>query len=269
MALIDCGAIAEKILEDVDGGSLAVLRNYDDPSAISYVRQLIKLARKANINIIEEDYGSHWLKESVNRLIDDYNNSEVSGIMIVSPQPQHYECLTHIDSAKRVEGNDCDDNIDHVSCTARACVYIVEAFTSLENKNALIIGYGKAVGKPLSYLLMRKHLLSVTSTHAYTPMRDIFEKHIPDADVIFTAVGQKHFIKGDYSDKIFIDAGISVDQERIWGDLDPGLAEKNDITSVPGGVGPVTTALLLKNVSLAAKEKSTEDEISNRWIKRL
>lgn len=268
MAVIDCESIAEKILEDADGGCLVVLRNYDDPSAVSYVRQLIKLARNINIEIIEEDYGSHWIKESVSRLIETHNNNpEVSGIIIVSPQPQHYECLDHIHPDKRVEGSDFDDNIDRVSCTARACVYIVEAFTTLEDKNTLIIGYGKAVGKPLSYLLMRKHALSVTTTHSYTPMKDIFEKHIPDADIIFTAVGQKHLIKGDFVDKIFIDAGISVDK-RVWGDLDPALSEKNDITSVPGGVGPVTTALLLQNVSRAAKIGST-DEISNRWIKRL
>lgn len=270
MALIDCEAIAEKILEDVSGGSLAVLRNYDDPSAISYVRQLIKLARKTNIEIVEVDYGSHWLPDAVNRLIDEHNSSEISGIIMVSPTPQHYECLNRIDPAKRVEGSDCNDDIEKVSCTARACVFIVEAFTTLEDKNALVIGYGKAVGKPLSYLLMRKHSLSVTSTHAHTPMKDIFEKHIPDADVIFTAIGQKHFIKGDYSDKIFIDAGISVDQGRVWGDLDPNLAEKNDITPVPGGVGPVTTALLLQNVSRAAQNRGIiKNEVSNRWIKRL
>jgi len=254
MALIDCEKIAKKILKDVNGGGLVVLRNYDDSSAASYVRQLIKLAIKSNIEIIEEDYGSRWIKESVIRVIDKYNESEeISGIMIVSPQPQHYECLNHIDPAKRVEGSDFEDSIDRISCTARACVHIAESFTDLKDKNALIVGYGKAVGKPLSYLLMRKHLLSVTSTHAYTPIEDIFEKHIPDADIIFTAVGQKYFIKGNYSNKIFIDAGISVDQGRVYGDLDPSLVEMNDITPVPGGVGPVTTALLLKNVSLAAK----------------
>jgi len=270
MAFIDCEAISAKILEDVNGGSLAVLRNYDDPSGISYVRQLIKIARKINIEIIEVDYGSHWLPDSVTRLIEEYNNSQVSGILVVSPQPQHYECLNRIDPTKRVEGSDFDDDINRISCTARACVYIVEAFTSLKNKNALIIGYGKAVGKPLSYLLMRKHLSSVTSTHAYTPVKDIFEKHIPAADIIFSAVGQKHFIKGDYADKIFIDAGISIDQGKVWGDLDPSLANKNDITPVPGGVGTVTTALLLKNVSLTAeKNEGVKNEISNRWIQRL
>jgi methylenetetrahydrofolate dehydrogenase (NADP+)/methenyltetrahydrofolate cyclohydrolase len=256
MGLIDCEAIAEKILEDVDGGSLAVLRNYDDPSAISYVRQLCKLARKKNIEIIEEDYGKTWVKEAIIRLIDQYNNSSVSGIMVVSPAPQHYECLDRIDPAKRVEGNDFDDDINRVSCTARACVHIVNSFAgkgAIASKNALVIGYGKAVGKPLSYLLMREHALSVTCAHAYTPVKDIFEKHIPNADVIFTAIGRKHLINGDYADKIFVDAGVSIDQGRIWGDVDPSLAEKNDITPVPGGVGPVTTALLLRNVSLAQK----------------
>lgn len=255
MALIDCESIAEKILEDVNGGSLVVLRNYDDPSAISYVRQLIKLAHKANIEILEEDYGSRWVKESVIRLIDEYNNSKVSGIIIVSPQQQHYECLNHIDPAKRVEGSEFDDNPERVSCTARACFHVAETFTNVENMNALVIGYGKTVGKPLSYLLMRRHLLSVTTTHAYTPLKDIFERHIPNANIIFSAVGMKYFVKGDYSNKIFIDAGISVNEGRIWGDLDPSLADKNDITPVPGGVGPVTTALLLKNVSLAAMGK--------------
>lgn len=253
MALIDCESSAEKILEDVNGGSLAVLRNYDDPSAVSYVRQLIKLAHKTNIEIIEEDYGSHWIKESVLRLIYKHNDSKTSGIMIVSPQPQHYECLDHINPEKKVEGTDCDDNPKRVSCTARACVHIAEWFFDTKNKNALIIGYGKAVGKPLSYLLMRKHLQSVTTTHSYTPLADIFEKHIPAADIIFSAVGKKHFITGDYSNKVFIDAGISIDKGRIYGDIDPALAEKNDITPVPGGVGPVTTALLLRNVWLASK----------------
>jgi methylenetetrahydrofolate dehydrogenase (NADP+)/methenyltetrahydrofolate cyclohydrolase len=263
MALINCESIAKKILKNVNGGSLAVIRNYDDPSAISYVRQLVKLASRANIEIIEEDYGSHWIKESLSRLIKEYNESEdVDGIMVVSPQPEHYECLEEIIPSKRVEGTDFDDNPERVSCTARACFHIAEAFTgsapmleNLENMNALIIGYGKAVGKPLSYLLMRRHLISVTTTHAYTPIKDILEGHIPRADVIFTAVGMKHFIKGEYSDKLFVDAGISVDQGRVWGDLDPTLAEKNDITPVPGGVGPVTTALLLQNVSLAAQGK--------------
>jgi len=253
MEYIDCEAIAEKILEDVQGGSLAVLRNYDDPSAISYVRQLIKLAHKTGIDIVEEDYGVHCIPESLNRLIEKHNQSKVSGIMIVSPQPHHYECLNHIDPAKRVEGSEFDDNINRIACTARACVYIAESFTDLDNKNALVIGYGKAAGKPLSYLLMRKHLASVTTTHNYTPIKDIFEKHIPDADVIFSAVGKKHLICGDYSDKLFIDAGVSVDKGRIWGDIDPKLAQNNSITPVPGGVGPVTTALLLKNVSLAAR----------------
>lgn len=266
MGLIDCEKIAKKILSEAKGGLLVVLRNNDDPSAISYVRQLIKLSQKTQTEILEEDYNSTWLIDGVIRLIEKHNEDpDVSGIIVVSPEPTHYEAVDHILPNKRVEGTDFDDNPERVSCTARACVHIAETVTDIKGKNALIIGYGKAVGKPLSYLLMRKHLASVTTTHAYTPLIEIYDKHIPEADIIFSAVGSKHLIhetelcrNGHYSDshysgKIFIDAGISIHEGRVWGDIHPDLARKNDITPVPGGVGPVTTALLLKNVSLAAR----------------
>lgn len=256
MGLIDCEKIAKKILSEARGGTLVVLRNNDEPSAVSYVRQLIKLSQKTQTEIIEEDYSSTWLADGVVRLITKHNEDpEVSGIIVVSPEPTHYEALNHIRPNKRVEGTDFDDNPERISCTARACVHIAETVIDIKGKKALIVGYGKAVGKPLSYLLMRKHLASVTTIHAYTPLRDIFEKYIPEADIIFSAVGSKHFIRGDYSGRIFIDAGISIHEGRIWGDLNPSLAKQNDMTPVPGGVGPVTTALLLKNVSLAAKGK--------------
>jgi methylenetetrahydrofolate dehydrogenase (NADP+)/methenyltetrahydrofolate cyclohydrolase len=99
------------------------------------------------------------------------------------------------------------------------------------------------------------HAGSVTTTHQYTKMEDLFGKHIPDADIIVSAVGSAHLISGDYKDKILIDAGISVVQGRVQGDIHPDLIEHNQVTPVPGGIGPVTTALLLENVSLAAKGK--------------
>lgn len=256
MPWIDCEKISKKILSDTRGGALAVLRNSDDPSATSYVRQLIKLSRKTQTEIIEEDYNSKWLVDGLVRLINQHNeNPEISGIIVVSPNPSHYEAIDHIEPSKRVEGNDFDDNPERVCCTARACIKIIESITDFEHKNVLVIGYGKAVGKPVAYLSMRMHAASVTATHQYTKVKDIFDKHIPEADVIISAVGNPHFIKGDYSGKIFIDAGISIVNERIYGDLDPSLAECNEVTPVPGGVGPVTTALLLQNVSLAAEGK--------------
>ncbi len=261
MPLIDCDILTKKILKNVEGGVLAVLRNYDDPSAISYVRQLCKLARKCKISIIEEDYNSNWIPDGVNRLIEKNNNDpEVDGIIMVSPAPAHYRCLDNILPQKRVEGNDFDDDPTRVSCTARACVHIIESIEELNEKNVLIIGYGKAVGKPLSYLLMRGHAGSVTTTHKYT--RDnCMGQFISDADIIVSAVGNPHFlfeyheIYGNFHDKIIIDAGISVKDRKLFGDVHPELIDHNLVSPVPGGVGPVTTALLLQNVSNAAKEK--------------
>jgi len=254
MGIINCDKIAKNVLKGVNGGKLAVLRNYDDPSAISYVRQLCKIARKVNIEIVEEDYHSRSIPERVTRIIHEYNDSDADGIIVVSPEPQHYECLQAIAPEKRVEGTDFDDDPKRVSCTARACAEIAESV--LENSfeySFLIVGYGKAVGKPLGYLLMRMHASSVTTTHAYTGSNDLFSHHIPNNDVIISAVGSPHFIKGDYEEKMFIDAGISILDGQLRGDIHPDLIEKNDVTPVPGGVGPVTTALLLRNVFLASQ----------------
>lgn len=260
MGIINCEKIAKRILADTRHGTLVVLRNNDDPSAVSYVRQLIKLSRKTQTEIIEEDYNSTWLPDGLIRLIEQHNEDpDVSGIIVVSPEPSHYEAIDRIVPEKRVEGTEFDDNLERVSCTARACIKIIESITTFEDKNVLVIGYGKLVGKPLSYLLMRMHAASVTTTHQYTKMDEIFEEHIPKADIVISAVGSPYLIQdrgqSDYSGKIFIDAGISILGGRVCGDVHPRLHHKNEITPVPGGVGPVTTALLLQNVSLAERGK--------------
>jgi len=252
--LIDCNIIAKRILKTVEGGTLAVLRNYDDPSAISYVRQLYKAAQKSKISLVEEDYNSKWVPDGVNRLIEKNNKDpEVDGIIVVSPAPSHYRCLDNISPQKRVEGNDFDDDVARVLCTARAIVYIIESVEKLEEKNVLILGYGKTVGKPLSYLLMRGHVGSVTTTHKYTPTDDLWDYHIPNADIIVSAVGSPHFLFGHFHEKIIIDAGISVKDGKLFGDVHPELIDNNLVSPVPGGVGPVTTALLLQNVAKAAR----------------
>ncbi|MHA2279770.1 MAG: tetrahydrofolate dehydrogenase/cyclohydrolase catalytic domain-containing protein [Promethearchaeota archaeon] len=258
MPLIDCSKIAKSILSRItkNSGRLVIIRNYDDPSVISYTLQVIKEARKLGIEVVEEDYGSSYLPESITRLIHEYNNDpEVNGIILVSPHPKQYACLHEIVPSKRVEGTDFDDNPNHVSCSARACVEVIKSVADLTQKNVLVIGYGKVVGKPLAYLLMRMHAGSVTTTHQYTKMEELFGKHIPDADIIVSAVGSPHLITGDYKGKVFIDAGISVSEGRLHGDIHPDLIEHNEVTPVPGGIGPITTALLLENVSLAAEGK--------------
>jgi methylenetetrahydrofolate dehydrogenase (NADP+) / methenyltetrahydrofolate cyclohydrolase len=255
MPFIDCEKIANNILSTVKGGSLAIISNRDDPSASSYSRQLIKTAGKVGIDIIEEDFSSQWLSDGVIRLIQKHNDSEVNGILVISPSQHHLVALDYITPEKRVEGVDFADNPQRVSCTARACVEIIASQTPILGKNCLIVGYGKNVGKPVAYLLMRRHAGSVTLTHRYTKQDDLFLKHMKEADIIISGVGIPHFVRGDFKDKIIIDAGISVIEGRLKGDVDPMLAVSNDITPVPGGVGPVTTALLFQNVAMAAEGK--------------
>ncbi len=263
--MIDCQKITKSILEEIDRGSLAVSYNSTDSAANSYVRRLAQTAKDVGIELHVDGYSHQQSAYNVRRSVEKWNESEVDGIIVVSPSPEHYKILEFICHRKRVEGTDFDDNIDRVSCTARACVEIIESVTKIDGKNILIIGYGKAVGKPLSYLLMRKHAGSVTTTHKYTSLNNFI--HLMHwADIIVSAVGKPHMhkqyheqdhnlhsIDNPLEDKILIDAGISVVDGKVTGDFDPELAEKNQLTPVPGGVGPVTTALLLKNVSLSAR----------------
>lgn len=253
MALIDCKSIADKILEDINGGTLVVICNNTDPSAVSYVRQLKKTAKKVHVDIVEEKYHNSEQLESV---IERHNTAlAITPMIVVSPQPDHYQYLEKISPHLRVEGNDFDDNIDRVSCAARACITILENVINIERTHFLIIGYGKAVGKPLSYLLMRHHAGSVVMTHKYTPKRYLFNRLIPESDVIITAVGHPYFLKSNIKDKVIIDAGVSIQGNKIVGDVSHSLHKMNYVTPVPGGVGPVTTALLLRNVFLSVNGK--------------
>ncbi len=273
--MIDCQQTAKNILKEVEAGSLVALYDATDPSANSYVNQLTRTAKSVNIEFRTDEYSPRLHIDDIRVRIERWNRSDVDGIVFVSPSPEHYRFIKLIHPEKLVEGNEFDDNIGRVSCTARACVEIIKSVTEIEGKNILIIGYGKAVGKPLSYLLMRKHAGSVTTTHKYTKPIELFDQHVRQSDIIISAVGKPHFIhrlrshcfcpicelgilgsgQGTLCRKILIDAGISIVDGKVTGDFDPELAEENQLSPVPGGVGPVTTALLLKNVSLARQSR--------------
>ena len=109
MPIIDCKKIASNILSTIKGGNVGIICNNSDSSAQSYFKELVKTTQKFGITVYEETYGSHWLAEGVNRLIDEFNqSSDIDGIILISPQPQHYECIKRIFPNKQIEGNDFD-----------------------------------------------------------------------------------------------------------------------------------------------------------------
>ena len=259
MPYLDCSAICESIIltKFQEPCWVGIIYDPDDSPSVSYVQSLVKTGTQINVKFAFFAYKKDMRSKLILEQIDEWNErKDIVGILFLSPDKHHYKCCEAILLEKRVEGNDHDDNINRISCTARACAFIAEKTTGIAGKSFLIVGYGKTVGKPLAYLLMRKHAASVTLTHRYTDEIPLFYSHIHQAEVIISAVGRAHFIRDfkqtHFSSHLFIDAGITSIKGKICGDVHPDLAEKNDVTPVPGGVGPITTALVMQNIKLAA-----------------
>lgn len=265
---IDCKSIAQSVLDsfyvknnDSDPVALGVIVCDNTPSAKSYVKSLEKQAKQKDIGIIRCEVESNFehmvLAWSSTKKEDQKAFGLIKGILIVNSNPKWFYLNDLIALHKRAEGMDCADDVNKVSCTARACMMVIESVTDIEGKNVVIVGYGKAVGKPLSYLLMRKHAGVVSTTHKYTPAYEM-DFLIRRADIIVSAVGKPNLIKQQFAtagefiplleDKIFIDAGISINGDKVLGDVDPSLSDLNLLTPVPGGIGPITSALILKNL---------------------
>jgi len=248
---------------------LTCLHN-DTPEAKAYVKALAKNGETACVTVDAICVsGSHtkWREiiESLN------SNADVDGILVVSPPKdlQNYNSL--IADNKNVEGNDFDDRVDRVSVTAQSIVETIAFLRQKETRavkgsnqelisglNVVILGYGKAVGKPLVYLLMRNHAGSAVALHQYTS--PTFGKSlIENCDVVVCATGDQHAMRffvhpDDLHGKTIIDAGINEVDGKIQGDVDPDVwGGDNLITPVPGGIGAITTAMILRNTAWAAK----------------
>ncbi len=246
---------------------LACILPADDPSARAYEQAIIAKSRK--ITAIVSEYCKDVTK--IKECVKTWNEQpEIHGILLISPPKHLRNPHSLIVDHKNVEGNDFDDRLRRISCTARSIIAIMTLALNqqggglnaiagceewhLKGKNVVIIGYGKAVGKPLSYLLMRHHIGSVTTIHKYSSPGTSF-KAMTNADIIVSATGNPDiFEKASgripserLEGKIIIDAGISRVSNKIVGDINPIFAENNLVSPVPGGVGAVTTAMILAN----------------------
>ena len=270
VVIIDCSSIEKGYLPlpEIDGAKPTLACTYpsNDEAAQSYIDALISKSRgivSVTANIVSSE-------EDIKRLVSRWNTEKtIHGILIISPPKTLTNPHSLIVDHKNVEGNDFDDRLDRVSCTARAIIVIITQALNgpisllctieeqIEGKNVLIIGYGKAVGKPLSYLLMRHHIGSVTIIHKYSKLKASC-RALKDADIIVSATGNPEIFTDIASNikcvkgKIIIDVGISKNADgKIVGDIHPDFAELNQVTPVPGGVGAVTTAMILSNTTRA------------------
>ena len=268
---VACKVAALKEKHGITPG-LAVVLVGDNPASQIYIRNKGKATKAAGMNSFEHRHDTSLSEADLLDLIDQLNKDEaVNGILVQLPLPDH------IDDAKVISAISPDKDIDGfhvinagllvtggdglVPCTPLGCLLMLKKYAGeLSGKNALVIGRSNIVGKPMAQLLLKE---SCTVTIAHSRTRDLKEECLR-ADIIVAAVGVAHLVKGDMikSGAVVIDVGQNVipapekgkGKTRLVGDVDydAALGVASAITPVPGGVGPMTIACLLKNTLTAA-----------------
>lgn len=230
-------------------------------------------AQKRNCEKLGIDYelktldGGLSQEEVIERIHELNGNRETTGIILQLPLPKGIdpvEVQSAIGIEKDVEGVN-PANLGLITygrpkllpCTAAAVVKLIESTgTELYGKEVVMVGHSDIVGKPAALLLVNK-FATVSICHIATGERDLLPEHVRRAEILIVAVGKANLIKGEWikDGAIVIDVGINRVEGKILGDVEFEEAKKKAgwITPVPGGVGPVTTAWLLKNTVAAAK----------------
>ena len=282
-------AILSQVSIDVSGlqssgwqPHLVSIRIGEHPSADLYIRNQERAAEKVGIGFERRNFPSEISELEVRAAIMNLNvDPSVTGIILQRPVPEHLpiqQLQSTVAPLKDVEGmhpasigNIVYRNIELGPCTAMAAVELLkETGVSLRGLEVTVIGHSEIVGKPIAFLLMAEGA-TVTVCHRMTREVAI---HTRRADAVFVAVGQPGLLKGDMlkPGAVVIDIGINQvesenGQSRVVGDCDYETCREMAgwITPVPGGVGPVTVAVLMRNTVVAAQrlQASYSDQFSN------
>ena len=259
---IKCDELKEK---GINPKFAAIMIGNDTASQI-YIRNKSKACEEIGIEF-EEYLLSEKIeqKELIEKIKELNNRKDIHGILLQSPIPANLdinEAFRTIAPEKDVDGFNplnigklCLNQDTFVSCTPYGIMKLFEAYgIELEGKDVTIVGRSNIVGKPLIQCCLRKNA-TVTVCHSKT--KDL-KKHTKDADVVIMAIGKSKFLKADMIKEgaVVIDVGINRDSEgKITGDADFDniLSKASFITPVPGGVGPMTIAMLMNNIIKAAE----------------
>ena len=248
---------------------LAVILIGDYAPSQIYVKNKEKFAKEAGINSEVIRYPKEISEKEVLKKIDELNdNSKISGILVQLPLPPHInkeKIINAIKPSKDVDGFHpmnvgglASGSKSIVPCTPLGCLFLIKSVEkNLEGKNAVILGRSNLNGKPMAQLLLKENC-TVTILHSKT--KDL-KTECKRADILIAAVGVKEIVKGDWikKDAIVIDVGINKVNGKIVGDVDFESSKNvaKAITPVPGGVGPMTIACLLKNTLECFKKSNS------------
>jgi len=256
---------------------LAVVQVGNVAASSVYVKAKTKSAKEVGIQVIDHHLEENISEKELLKLVMNLNNQEnVNGILVQLPLPKHINEQIILDSIhpdKDADGfhplnvgklsiaSHNDENL-LIPCTPYGCLIMLKGLNiDLAGKNAVVIGRSNIVGKPMAQLLLKE---SCTVTIAHSKTKNL-EEVCQNADIVVAAVGRPEMVKGNWikNGAVVIDVGInrieinlnSENKSKLVGDVDFTEAEKNAsaITPVPGGVGPMTIACLLRNTVIAFK----------------
>ncbi|MFZ5748302.1 MAG: bifunctional methylenetetrahydrofolate dehydrogenase/methenyltetrahydrofolate cyclohydrolase FolD [Pseudomonadota bacterium] len=247
---------------------LAVVLVGEDPASAVYVRNKGKATVAAGMESFEHRLPADTDQETLVALVERLNaDPAVDGILVQLPLPAHLDAdavLLRIDPDKDVDGFHpvnagrlATGLPGFVPCTPLGCLMLLEEqLGDLSGKDAVVIGRSNIVGKPMAALLTAKSC-TVTIAHSRTKNLPHYLRH---ADIVVAAVGRAHFVQGEWlkPGATVIDVGINRTEDGLVGDVDfDGAASvAGAITPVPGGVGPMTIACLLRNTLVAAHRRA-------------
>lgn len=277
--IIDGKAIAERVRADVRVKAeafaakkgrrvgLAVILVGENPASKIYVRNKIKACEDAAIKSFSYELPAETPESKIIELVQALNEDKnIDGILVQLPLPEgvnEKRVLEHVAPHKDVDGfhamnagNLMLGNPCLAACTPQGCIELIRsAGVEIEGKNAVVVGRSNIVGKPMAMLLLQNN---ATVTIAHSRTQDLKSVTLR-ADILVAAVGIKEFITGDMikSGAVVIDVGMNRHDGKLYGDVNFGEAceKASYITPVPGGVGPMTIAMLLIN-TVAAAEKN-------------
>ncbi len=245
---------------------LAVVLVGEDPASAVYVRSKGKATVAAGMESFEHRLPADTTQEMLEALVDRLNaDPAVDGILVQLPLPKHLDesaIITRIDPDKDVDGfhpvnaGRLATGLEgFVPCTPLGCLMLLrDVLGDLSGKDAVVIGRSNIVGKPMAQLLIGD---SCTVTVAHSRTHDL-PQVVKRADIVVAAVGRAGMVKPDWikPGATLIDVGINRTDDGLVGDIDPACAEvAGAMTPVPGGVGPMTIAVLLRNTVVSAARR--------------
>ncbi len=292
--IIDGKLIAQKLRNDLEAEiavlkqkfnkkpGLAVVQVGNVAASSVYVKAKTKSAVEVGIEVFDHHLHNETTEEELMLLINKLNKQEnVNGILVQLPLPKHIneqKVLDSIHPDKDADGfhplnvgklsisSSNDENL-LIPCTPYGCLLMLKSLKiDLRGKHAVVIGRSNIVGKPMAQLLLKE---SCTVTIAHSKTVDL-DKLCSRADILVAAIGKPEFVRGDWikDNAIVIDVGINRIEKKIDGELKNKLvgdvnfleakSKTSAITPVPGGVGPMTIACLLRNTTISFKNKLSQ-----------